>query len=231
MRTLICPSCGLERDYSEFIEGVCKSCYYKDKSKFEIRVKDILICKSCGRMKVENFWKPFSEDSLIDYFKDNIKSNYNFELIDLNLTFYRKKFKVLVKYSIDSIVSEDTVSFTPKYQYCVDCYKKISDFFDSLIQIRGFQNIKDINKKMIKCLDEAKKNELKKGNFTAFLQKMEDVNGGLDLYLGSKTLAQALLREIKDRYNVEIKTSYKIVGILQGGKNKVRTTFLVRLKE
>ncbi|PIU22651.1 MAG: hypothetical protein COT14_00100 [Candidatus Diapherotrites archaeon CG08_land_8_20_14_0_20_30_16] len=231
MQTLICPSCGLEKNKNLFEDSICKACFNKDKLFFDIKLKDIILCKSCGRIKEEFMWRQFAEDSFEDLIRKNIKSNLDFTLKNLDLVFSKNKLSVSLNLQVGKAICHYNVSFTPKYQYCPDCYKKISDYFEALVQIRGFGTDKQKEKEVLHLLEKIQKGELKKGNFGAYLQKFEKVNNGFDLYLGSKELARAFIREFAEKYDFEKKESPKLVGILPGGKRKTRTTFLVRKKE
>jgi NMD protein affecting ribosome stability and mRNA decay len=231
MQTLICPSCGLEKNKNLFVGQICKACFYKEKAKFEVVMRDIIICRSCARLKVGFSWKAFAEEVFEELIKSNIKSNLEYQIKDLDLTFLKSKLIANVTIKVGKDVLEDTFTFVPKYQYCSDCYKKMSDFFEAVVQLRGFGNTKQTQKEFLKMLDKIKKEELKKGNFGAYLQKQEIEGEGIDYYLGSKHLAISFIREIKDQYNVDKKESFKLVGILPGGKDKVRTTYLIRKHE
>ncbi len=234
MQTLICPSCGLERNKNLFIGNICKNCYYKTDAKFDINLKEIILCKSCGRLKSEFFWKAFAEETFEEVIKMNIKANFEYTIKNFDLIFYKNK--ITAKMEISSGKAKKDcfdykITFTPKLQFCPECYKKVADFFEALVQLRGFGSGKDTHKTFLKILDKAIKEELRKGNYGAFVQKFELVNNGIDYYLGSKQLAQSFIRGIKDQYNVDKKDSFKLVGLLPGGKDKVRYTYLVRKHE
>lgn len=231
MQTLICPNCGKETKKIDFVENICKSCFYQDKKLFDIKLKDVFVCKSCGRLKTDFFWHPFSEDTLEKLILDKLKSDYDLELKKFDITYFKKKIQVDLDFVINKEQFKDMVIISPKYQYCSDCYKKISDYFQTTVQVRGFKFDANTEKQFKKIQKLAEKDELKKGNFGSFLQKSENVNNGKDYYFGSKGVGQAFIREIKARYDVEVKQSFKLVGMLPGGKEKIRNTFLVRKKE
>lgn len=228
MQTLICPSCGLEKNKNLFIDNICKACYYKDKAKFSVKIDDIIICKSCGRLKQGFVWKPFAEDSFKGIIESNIKTNFDYRVKSIDINFFRSKLEVDILFSAGKEIFEELLTFSPKYQYCQDCYKKISDYFECEVQIRDFGNNRDVHNEFMKMLNKAAKEELKKGNYGAYLQKFEQVNNGINYYLGSKSLGQAFVREIKEKYDIDKKDSFKLVGILPGGRDKIRTTFLIR---
>lgn len=231
MQTLICPNCGKETKKIDFIENVCKSCYYQDKKLFNIKMKDVFVCKSCGRLKTDFFWHPFSEDTLEKLILDKIKSDYDLKVNKFDITYFKKKMQIDLEFNIGKERFEDSVVITPKYQYCSDCYKKISDYFQTTVQVRGFDFDFNTEKEFKKFLKIAEKEELKKGNFGSYLQKSEKVNNGKDYLFGSKNVGQSFIKEIKNKYDIEVKQSFKLVGMLPGGKEKIRNTFLVRKKE
>ena len=157
MQTLICPHCGKETKKTDFVDNVCKSCYYQDKKLFDIKIKDVFICKSCGRLKTDFFWHPFSEDSIEKLISDKIKSEYEFKLEKFDITFFKKKIKVDLDFLIDKEYFQDSITITPKYQYCSDCYKKISDYFQTIVQVEGLNLIIILKNYLKKCISWLKK--------------------------------------------------------------------------
>ncbi len=231
MQTLICPNCGKETKKSDFVDNMCKTCYYVDKKLFDIKLKDVFVCKSCGRLKTDFFWHPFSEDTLEKLILDKLKSDYELKLNKFDITYFKKKMQIDLDFTIDKENFQDSVMISPKYQYCSDCYKKISDYFQTTVQVRGFNFDLATDKEFKRYQKLAEKEEIKKGNFGSYLQKSEKVNNGKDYFFGSKGVGQAFIKEIKARHDVEVKLSFKLVGMLPGGKEKIRNTFLVRKKE
>lgn len=231
MQTLICPACGLEKNKNLFVGRICKSCFYKEKAEFQVVLKDIIICRSCARLKIGFSWKAFSEDIFDDLITDNIKSNLEYKVKNLDITFLKSKIMASMDIKVGKDLLHEKFTFVPKYQYCSDCYKKMSDFFQAVVQLRGFGNSKQTQKEFLRMLDKVKKDELKKGNFGAYLQKQELEGDGIDYYLGAKHLAISFIREIKEHYDIDKKDSFKLVGILPGGKDKIRSTYLIRKHE
>lgn len=232
MLTLICPACGKESNRSEFVSNICKYCYYKNNPILTLNTKDILLCKGCARIKSGPMWEQFSEDSFVERIMPHIKTTVdNCEIKSIEPVFFKNKIRIDVDVNVakGDIQKQINILLSPKYQYCSDCSKKTSGFFQSIVQLRGFENTVAVKNQFLSMLKKATKDEIKEGNFLAYLEKIDEVSTGIDFYLGSKNLALAFIREIKEHYAVEQKFSTKLIGLVNN-KKKVRNTFLVRKK-
>lgn len=231
MLTLICPSCGKDSKKIDFVGTICKTCYYKSNSLMTFKAKDIFLCKGCGRMKFGSVWEPFSEDSFVEKFSSSIRTLGDCEIKSCTPVFFKDKIRLdaEVKIKGESKLSKVSINLFPKQQYCQDCSKKLGGFFQSIVQLRGFEETEAMQNTFMKLFKKASKEEEKGGNYLSYLEKVETVRNGMDFYLGSKTLALAFIRLIKEHFDVEMKYSTKLIGMVNN-KKKVRNTFLVRKK-
>lgn len=232
MLTLICPSCGNESKKTNFMGTLCKTCYYKNHSLLTFHAKDVFLCKGCGRIKFGSNWEPFSEDSFVDKFATSIRTLGSCEIKSCTPVFFKDRIRLDAKVKIkgNTKLQKVSVGLSPKQQFCPDCSKKLGGFFQSIIQLRGFEDTELVKDNFMKLFKKVAKEEVKDGNYLAYLEKVEDVRNGLDFYVGSKNLAMAFIRAIKEKFDVEMKYSAKLIGMVNN-KKKVRNTFLVRKKE
>jgi nonsense-mediated mRNA decay protein 3 len=63
----------------------------------------------------------------------------------------------------------------------------------------------------------------------AFVTKVSSDKFGLDFQIGSEHLCRMIAKDLESRYLAQRKDNYKLVGQDKGGKDKFRTTILIRL--
>jgi len=236
-QTLICPKCGKEKPKTEFIDSVCLDCFFKNREFVNLKKNKLQICKGCGRLFYKNKWQVFSLDDLKEIVEENLKVDFdNYDLEDIFFDIYPEMItaNIKIKGTIGnhSVESNRKLNISLTRQYCEDCYKSLSNYFQATLQIRfskDDEKYKTIKKDILKILNSIVKEERKKGDFLAFVEKIADVKNGFDIYLGSKTLAFAVIRVLKSKYTYERKDSTTLIGMDKKGKNKIRYTYLIRL--
>jgi len=245
MLTLICPKCGKEKDKDQFIATVCAECSFSIKDIASLKTTELTICKGCGRVRYKNKWDLFSEDDLKKIVEENIKvSLQEYEIKDIITEFYKDKIKIIVKingkaenYKIET-VKEFNIAL--KTIYCDDCYKNMSDYFIATIQIRytkteeekykpviGNYNMADY---FVRVIQNAVKDLRKTGDFSAHIQKIEQDKNGINIMVGSKMQAVSFIKSIKPTFEYTRKDTKSMVGIDKKGHEKLRYTYLIRLK-
>ena len=245
MLTLICPKCGKEKNKDVFMNNVCMQCYLSEKDFVTLKRPEFTLCKSCFRIRSKNKWISFSEDELESMVEDNLKIEFpEYKIQDIQLDFYKNKVKavVVIEGKLDEHIVEQKREFviSLKMQNCDDCYKTMSDFFQSILQVRYDDEAKEkyakvFGKKeplvfMTDLMRNVIKERRKKGDFLAYVYKVTETKHGFDMQIGSKQQAMEFLKEIKQLFYYERKESNSLVGIDQRGKEKLRHTFLIRLK-
>ena len=223
-----CPKCG--KDTEKFIDSICHECYMKNRRLLKIEEPlRIEIC-DCGKVREKNRW--ITRDSLksaIDrYLKENIKADTGAKTdIRYDLSQIRhlsKKINIPITINIrkDSFKTQEKTRLQISLVPCPDCLRLKSGYFEATIQVRG-----KINKnKEIKDYIERRIEELAKKTELSFITSCESVHNGYDLKIGSKKAAKKIAREIKDKYDMNLKESYSIYG-LKDGKDVYRTTIAI----
>ncbi len=156
---------------------------------------------------------------------------------------FRTKYKRTNKKSIDIIVckicgkmkkSDSKDWFFPKEsdikiaekegfkeRICDSCSKMLGGYYEAIVQFRGSAEfVEDMKERMIKEIEKSKEKN-------AFISSIEKVRGGLDLKIGSNTLAKKFVRKVKKNKKVEIKYSKKL-KTKKNGKEIYRFTYLLR---
>lgn len=135
---------------------------------------------------------------------------------------------------IEGVRTEDvsTTSVRVKNTVCRRCSRQLGNYYESILQVRS----------MAKDLPEDRRNEalamimnhvdqVSATNRSLFITKVEQVPGGIDVYLSSIALGKALCKELSDSFCAESKEAAKLVGQTDDGQDMYRVTYLVRLPE
>jgi len=245
MLTLICPKCGKEKNKDLFIESVCRDCYLNKKQIIDLKVKEITLCKKCGREKRKFMWQSVGEDEIQQYLEENLKIDLpEYEINSIDLDFYKNKIIATVTVSgivnNQKITSQESFNIALNSQYCDDCYKSISDYYQATIQVR-YDNTtlerykeelgkKSLSSYIIRMMENVIKEQRKEGDFLANIQKIEETKNGFNIYIGSKQQAIEFIKAMKPIFQYDRKDSSSLIGQDKTGKGKVRYTYLLRLK-
>ena len=186
MSRKFCPKCG--KSTNNFYEGLCAECFLK---KFEVskKIPDKLLvyhCKECGNYYIDQKKFESLETALENYFK-NLKHN---EIEAINYRISRDKLFVTLHLKIEGLekTEEKDIQLRQPRIICKFCTMKSTGYFTSLIQLRG-----NFDEKILKEIEQlVEKN--KGGDDTAFISKVVKKKEGMDLYIGSKTIANKIAK-------------------------------------
>ena len=208
-----CYLCG--NDFKELRERLCDSCYAKEFQLIEVAKKlEMFVCKNCGGMKLNNKMR---EKNIDDFIKENIKIK-------------GKDVKVSIENSpnphIYAVGFVDDVKREEKYHLnieerkilCDRCVKLKSGYYESKLQLRG-----NIPKNVLEFTEKQMKN-IRNENAFYRVQKVKD---GLDIFLGSKSVAKKIAAQMKRQLKAELKRSYKL-HTRREGKDIYRDSISVR---
>jgi len=208
-----CFLCGKKTE--KLIKGYCENCYNKKFKLIEIP-KEVLvtICSKCNKIKEGNKWKDIE---INEFLRNKIKIlgknvKIRFEINDI-VKVYAKGF---LKDSKNLKGEVHEVKLKIKKEVCLECSRKYSDYYEALIQIRGNLTNDDIN-----SIDDIVL--MKKGSY-----RIEEVKGGYDLFISSKSLGEKITELLRKKYKTEIKKSYKLITSREG-KNIYRNIILIRI--
>jgi NMD protein affecting ribosome stability and mRNA decay len=103
---------------------------------------------------------------------------------------------------------------------CPECSRRAGGYFEAVLQLRGGFGKKNLES----IVDDVEKHKDK----FSFVSEIRKVPGGYDIYLGSKSSAEKIVKQYRDK--AEIKRSNQLVGLdKQSGKKKYRFFYLIRL--
>ncbi len=110
------------------------------------------------------------------------------------------------------------IDLTFENTQCPDCSRKFGGYYEAILQLRG-EFPEDI-------LDFIDKVVSKHSDRTGAYFRIEKIKEGINLYIGSKSIANKLAKILKDM-KFEIKKSYKLVT-KRDGKEIYRTVIVAR---
>jgi len=203
-----CFICGKKTE--KLIEGYCEDCYNKNYSLIKIPKEiNVIKCSKCDRFKSRNAW---IDGEIEDLIKNDIK------ILGGNVKIRIEGNKIFATgFLRDSKKSKEETCETNikiKKILCPNCSKKLGDYFESTIQLRG-----DVTEEILDFIDE----KFREKTF----YKIERVKGGLNLCIGNKNIANQVAEELKRRYTLEIKKSFKLFT-KKDGKDVYKCTILIR---
>jgi NMD protein affecting ribosome stability and mRNA decay len=209
-----CPTCDRSSKDTRFVGEFCEVCVIKKLAKKLPNKARVTYCKRCERLKTSLGYVDFDDKALANVItrdvcgKDctaKVKSLYG-DVATVSFTFH---------------VGEDEVQIDKKLEVeknhliCQDCYRKSSGYYEALVQIRGNSNrVESMITKIRKFVTAN----------AAFITKIEELDGGVDLYVSDKKVMNTFF--LVTRINPT--RSYTLYG-KKGGTDVYRNIYALRL--
>lgn len=204
-----CPICGRSSDDVRFFGEFCESCSAKAMLKSVKPEMEITECRRCGRIRIGNGFVEKDRKSLGELLRKNF-AGYVVKLLSFNGSSARIALAERV-----GPLAEIDVKISSEFTTCPTCGRKLAGYYEGVIQFRGRpEKIEKIFERLASHLE-------RNGSFIA---RVEDSNGGKDVFVGSKTMAASFLK----RMHIKYKASYTLYGT-KNGKKLYRHTFSVSL--
>ena len=192
-----CFVCGKKTE--KLIEGYCEDCYNEKFNLVKIP-KDlrIVMCKKCKKIKQGISWEDIKVE---DFLKKKIKTLGRDVKIDISGD------EIFVTGMLENSKKpkEEIHEINIKHikTLCLRCSQKLGGYYETVIQLRG-----NVTNSILNLLDE-------KINEKSFY-RVEAVDGGFNLYVGDKNIANDVAELIKKRYKFKIRKSYKLFTKKEG---------------
>ena len=220
----VCPRCGRTEKEVPFIGFLCRDCYLETHDVVHIPHLELKVCPTCGRVYVGR-WVPFSLDVLRSWVRKHVKADVDDAFVSVGM---RGKLErplrvtILVSGSIEGVpvqVSRE-VEIPVVYQQCPDCARRAGGYYEAVVQIRGadVERAADILRRWIS----------RSGGQGAYVAREVRRKEGIDIYVGSRKLAEKLAARLARTFQAETKRSYTLVTE-KNGKKVYRVTVLVRI--
>ncbi len=214
MATIYCPICNKSSDDIRFIGEFCEDCIIKALKKRIPDSAEVYQCKSCERIKVGMDNLKLSKDALTSTLKTAIKAQgCDFKVVSYSKTDALLRFKCDVDSS--TVGFDKSISLRIRKWMCKDCVRKVSGYYEALVQIRGDTFLVE---KMLKKIEAYVERN------GAFVAKKERINSGYDLYISDKKLVSYFFA----LYKLKPERSYTLYG-MKKGKKLYRHIYSLRL--
>ena len=219
MSSKFCPKCG--KAIKKVYDGLCSDCFL-GKFNFAEKLPDrisVNTCKLCG--KLYHGEKTFRRlDLAIENYFKHIKDK---EVESISYRIGHNKLVVTVHSIINKLKKEEekTIQFNQPKILCKFCAMKVSGYFTSIMQLRG-----RFDKERVRGEIDFMMKKLESTEDTAFISKVVEKREGVDLYFGSKTVANKIAKYFKKKYETRNKLSSTLYG-MKHGKSLFRDTVLV----
>ena len=145
-----------------------------------------------------------------------------------------KTFVVHVQADVDVsgviATDEDSVIVRLKNTVCKRCSRQRGSYYESIMQVRTGEKTldDDLRDEVVRYVTTSVETQ-SKTNRSLFISKVQEVPGGVDIYLSSISLGKTLTRDLSESYGAEVKESSSLVGVSSDGQEVYRVTFLLRL--
>lgn len=205
----ICPSCGIADSRITFVGERCLECFFEGKRSGFAGKIPLEACVKCGRIRRGKEWKeshPSLLAAIAEKLMKGIPGHYNVEA---------QQWEGIWEEGGDSVPFTHPLPLDVKKAMCPQCNRAASGYFEGIIQLRGDPA------KVQKWADKLSKQISK----ITFIPKMEDMHGGVDIYVGEKKE----IPEILMHHGMKAVRTEKLSGE-KNGKRLYRSTFLIRFE-
>lgn len=209
-----CPTCGNSSDKVAFLGNFCIDCAKKKFGESLDKKVEILWCRKCGRIKSGKslVYEDINGRSLESAMRQHFHRYSGCHLIDY--TDKTARLDISEETSHGKISVEHEVEIEVKKKMCDICYKRACNYHEAVMQLRG-------NRSKIERFVEKLTRYVEMNN--GFITKVEEKDGGLDIYLSSKSIASAFVSKLRLHPNM----SYTLAGV-KGGKQVYKNTYAIR---
>ncbi len=242
-------------DKGPLIRGLCQECFRQRYRLLQVPSElQLTICRKCNAYSADGRWFPAVSGSLESAIRAVVLSNVRAVKltpsgIQLLATEKAKGLELSMKTEIsqrEAIVDifargkvhelqvepkEERIRVMIKLKWttCDVCKLKGAGHHEAILQVRGkgklsAEVLRDIRKKLERCAIEAGRK-----NRAAFIAKIEDVRGGLDLYINPISLARRMADLLKAEFGAEVSETRKLIGRTPNGQRKFKVSLLARL--
>ena len=229
---LKCIKCGKEDAVSM---GLCSDCL-NQVLMLKVQPMQITQCRKCGGVMIGKHWiynfSPKDAESLARKSVSINGSKFTLDSVSIaDLSLGKETAKGLVSYSGNDGVHGEQLVDIPVILgsiSCPRCNKISGSSYEAIVQIRPVSGKMSqiFGQALAKTIEFASKSENSKSN--RYIMKQHNVQGGYDLYLGSKSFAESIVNRINSGFFCEVTKTKKMFG-REGGYDTYRYTYLVKV--
>jgi nonsense-mediated mRNA decay protein 3 len=209
-----CPTCSRSSKDCRFVGDFCEFCAIDIAKRQAPASVEIEQCRLCGRIRLKGVYQDMDGDSIRAAIESEMKMrDWNVEVV----SFTDKEVLVRFYYGAgkEPISFEKGLHLKVSHRTCTDCFRKSSGYYEAIVQLRG-------------NADRVERESGRIGRYMqsrgAFVSKVEKIEGGSDVYLSSKALANEFFMQRK----LKPKKSFTLYG-MKNGKRLYRNTYFLRV--
>jgi nonsense-mediated mRNA decay protein 3 len=240
---MFCVVCGKETPLDELRGGVCASCYLEKNVLASLKEHvDLEVCVHCHARKRGEVWmeghgrlEPIVEDAVreaVQWAKVVERPRSQIEIVPED----ERNFTVLVRASgvAEGVPFESALRTRSRVKNatCVRCSRIQGGYYEAIVQIRATKRaIAPAEMRALKLLSSRFiERVVSEGDRNAFVLRDEEIDRGLDVYMGTTNAGRMLAKQIAQEFGGKVTEHAKTVG-QKDGLDLVRMTFAVRLPE
>ncbi len=220
-----CPSCG-EDTAGYGPRNLCRDCYLDDETLLDVPDEiQVERCSHCGRVRQGMDWVDAGGDrEMIATVLDNKIDTADVTAVAFDRHGQRYHLRLMVEATVDDAVLQQEVETTlvVEQSQCPPCSKFEGGYYEYKIQLRG----EHLDEALGRMMDRAA--EMTDEDRTNFVSDVTEQDGGYDVYVSSRGMAEALLNVVRQEYDMTEKRSKELVGV-EDGERVYRSTVSARI--
>jgi len=235
-----CIKCGYR---GKLYSNLCEKCFREEELKKGFidlpEHIDAILCPKCNSAKIGSKWFDFPnlESALEKSVASSIGIRRDLSLddveLDISLEYMHEK---LYKARVNAIIHHSGLEFEEsketelriRYAACDRCSKVYGGYFEAIVQVRASDRKINSNEgREVREFVNMRLGELRKSSRSVFITKEEEVQGGIDFYVGSIDAAKQIAKSLQDEFGGEYTESSKL-HTRKEGRDIYRMTYLVR---
>ena len=242
-KVVFCVVCGKETPDEDLRGGECPSCYLEKNVLASVRDHvDIEVCVHCHARRKGEQWlqghgamEPIVEEAVreaVQFAKVVDKARMQIDIVPEDA----RNFTVQVA---ASGVAEGVPFTTPlrtrsrvKNATCLRCSRVQGGYYEAIVQVRATRRA--IEKEEMRQLKGLATRFIERvvaeGDRNAFVLRDEEIDRGLDIYMGTTNAGRMLSKEIATTFGGKVSEHPKTVG-QKDGLDLIRMTFAVKLPQ
>ena len=204
----VCPRCGRTEKEVPFIGFFCRDCYLEMNPPIKPQRIALKVCPTCGRVFVGRWTEP-SLDAVARWVRQHIKVSNDVSGASVSVTLGQEddrciEYRALLSGSIEGTPIQYSVAGCVEKvkEQCPFCARRAGGYYEAVIQLRG-KRWEELYSSVLEMLAWEK-------DPGAFIAKEVPRKKGIDLFLGSKKVAEKIARRLRTR-GAAVKFSFSLV--------------------
>ena len=234
---MFCVKCG-EEDV-ETVNGLCLKCFLDGRKLISMpHHVDLMRCANCEEFSIDDQWVRKDLDQAVeDIALTSLSVIPEGRVVSVGVMTDKQEDKTFVVHvqadvDVSGVIAtdEDSVIVRLKNTVCKRCSRQLGSYYESIMQVRTGEKTldDDLRDEVVRYVTTSVETQ-SKTNRSLFISKVQEVPGGVDIYLSSISLGKTLTRDLSESYGAEVKESSSLVGVSSDGQEVYRVTFLLRL--